>query len=174
MKRHDEVVVASHVRTGPARANCTRAPPGLFRRGRLRTFRLRTAADDRDDGSHGEPQQSSASDLISLHHRPGVVPAERRCKRTDVSGIQLRHQSGAGAARKKNNKPACGLNRPRHFSGVVRTTSRCTSRWPHRLVRRCFADRTGGSESACSLPPLTRPQVARRQPHRKPDKNGFL
>src|SRR5688572_32646632 len=45
----------------------------------------------------------------SLHHRPGVVPAERRCKRTDVSGIQLRHQSGAGAAREKEQQTGVRL-----------------------------------------------------------------
>ena len=68
-----EVVVAQ-VRTGPARPDGARASRGLFRRGRLRTFRLRAAADDDGDGGDRDPQQSSASHRILPTPQAGIVP----------------------------------------------------------------------------------------------------
>jgi hypothetical protein len=66
--------VTLHVRTGPARADGAWACPGLFRRGRLRTFRLRAAAEDEGDGSYRDPQQSSAFHRILATPQAGVVP----------------------------------------------------------------------------------------------------
>src|SRR5688572_22305090 len=59
-----EVAVALHVRTGPAGADGARASPGPFRRGRLRTFGVRTAGDDNAEGSHRKPRPSCASHRI--------------------------------------------------------------------------------------------------------------
>ena len=77
--------VTLHVRAGPAGADGARTRPGPFRRGWIRMFRLRAAAENEvtaATATHDSPMRLIGS---SLHHRPGFGLDPLRCKGSDVS-----------------------------------------------------------------------------------------
>ena len=82
-----KLAVALQVRAGPARADCGAAFCRRLGLRRLRTFGVRAAADDDDDGSDGHPQQTGALHQIlpftQMARVPTLAVVQRECRSCD-------------------------------------------------------------------------------------------